>query len=75
MSKISNDGKEQLKVIKAALDSMFDKLDRVVFVPNGKKTPKNVDVGFDKVKVFDSVKDEFEAIAGIVASTDEWSEV
>jgi hypothetical protein len=55
MSMISKDGHEQIKIIKNALDSMYDKL-----VATGK---------------FESVKDEFEAIAGIVALTDEWKEV
>ena len=52
MSKISKEGYEQIKVIKAALDSMFDKLEK-----SGK---------------FNEVKDEFEAIAGIVALAEDW---
>ncbi len=52
---ISKDGLEQVNVIKAALDSLYDKL-----VTAGQ---------------FDSCKDEFEAIAGIVALTDDWTEV
>ena len=55
MSKISKEGYEQLKVIKNALDSMFDKLEA-----SGK---------------FNEVKDEFEAIAGIVSMVDDWEEV
>ncbi len=55
MSKISKDGYEQIKVIKNALDSMFDKLEK-----SGK---------------FDEVKDEFEAIAGIVDLSGTWEEV
>ena len=55
MSKISKDGYEQIKVIKNALDSMFDKLEA-----NGK---------------FNDVKDEFEAIAGIVDLSGTWEEV
>jgi len=55
MSMISNDGREQIKVIKNALDSMYDKLEA-----GGQ---------------FESVQTEFEAIAGIVASVDEWTEV
>ena len=42
MSKISKEGFEQIQVIKNALDSMFDKLDRTLYVPIGKKS-KNVD--------------------------------
>ena len=55
MSAISKEGYEQIKVIKAALDSMYDKLDA-----SGN---------------FDSVKDEFEAIAGIVELAGSWTEV
>ena len=55
MSMISKDGLEQVNVIKAALDSMYDKL-------NG-------------IPEFESVKDEFEAIAGIIANINTWSEV
>ena len=55
MSAISKDGYEQIKVIKNALDSMYDKLDA-----SGN---------------YDSVKDEFEAIAGIVEIAGTWTEV
>ena len=73
MSKISKEGYEQIKVIKNALDSMYDKLDRAVFIPKG-KAPKNVDGSYDQVNVFESVKTEFEAIAGIVALAEDWEE-
>ena len=55
MSKISNEGLEQIRIIKNALDSMFDKLEA-----SGK---------------FNEVKDEFEAIAGIVDLAGSWEEV
>ena len=55
MSKISKEGYEQIKVIRNALDSMFDKLEA-----SGK---------------FNEVKDEFEAIAGIVDLAGSWEEV
>ena len=74
MSKISKEGYEQIKVIKNALDSMFDKLDRVVFIPKG-KTPKNIDGSYEQVNVFNSVKSEFEAIAGIIEESGNWTEV
>ena len=38
MSKISKEGYEQIKVIRNALDAMYDKLDKNVFVPKGKIT-------------------------------------
>ncbi len=67
MSKISRDGFEQVQIIKNALDSMYDKLDTTVYTKNGTKyTSKNV---------YSEVKDEFEAIAGIVEQTKTWSEV
>ena len=73
MSKISREGYEQIKVIKNALDSMYDKLDKVVYTKV--KPTKNEDVNYKPTKLFNSVREEFEAIAGIVALTDEWKEV
>ena len=55
MSKISKEGFEQIQIVRSALDSMFDKLDTVVFVPKG-KTPKNIDGSYEQVNVFNSVK-------------------
>ena len=74
MSKISKEGYNQIQVIKNALDSMYDKLDRAVFVPKG-KVAKNVDGNYESVNLFNSVKDEFEAIAGIVEQSGTWEEV
>ena len=74
MSKISNEGLEQIRIIKNALDSMYDKLNKSVFIPKGKKA-KNVDGDYNEVNLFNSVKDEFEAIAGIVEQSGTWEEV
>jgi len=74
MSKISKEGYDQILIIRNALDAMFDKLDKVVYVPKN-KAPKNVDGSYNKVNVFDSVKTEFEAIAGIVEQSGTWEEV
>ena len=74
MSKISKEGYEQITIIKSALDSMFDKLDRTLYVPTGKKS-KNVDGSYKTVNVFDEVKSEFEAIAGIIEQSAGWTEV
>ena len=41
---------------------------------DGKKA-KNIDGDYNQVNVFDSVKDEFEAIAGIVEESGNWEEV
>ena len=67
MSKISKEGFEQIKVIKNALDSMFDKLDTTMYTKNGTK--------YETKNVFNSVKDEFEAISGIVELSSTWTEV
>ena len=74
MSKISKEGFEQVQIIKNALDSMYDKLNKGVFVPKGKKS-KNTDGDYTEVNLFNSVKDEFEAIAGIVKLSGTWEEV
>ena len=44
MSKISKDGQEQIKIIRNALDSMFDKLNKGVFIPRGKKSKNSKDL-------------------------------
>ena len=73
MSAISKEGYEQIKVIKNALDSMYDKLNQTVYTKV--KPTKNEDVNYKPTKAFNSVQSEFEAIAGIVAQTDTWKEV
>ena len=67
MSKISRDGYEQIKIIKNALNSMYDKLDKTLYEKNSNK--------YKTTNVFNSVKDEFEAIAGIVEMSRTWEEV
>ena len=73
MSKLSKEGYDQIQIIKNALDSMFDKLDTVVYTKV--KPTKNEDVNYRPTKLFESVKDEFEAIANIVENTGAWEEV
>ena len=73
MSMISKDGLEQVNVIKAALDSMYDKLNKTVYTK--RKPTKNEDVNYKPTILFNSVKDEFEAIAGIVEQASTWTEV
>ena len=73
MSAISKDGYEQIQVIKNALDSMYDKLNQTVYTKV--KPTKNEDVNYKPTSVFNSVKDEFEAIAGIVELSSTWTEV
>ena len=67
MSKISKEGYEQIKVIKNALDSMYDKLNTTVYIKNGTK--------YTSKSVFNEVKDEFQAIAGIIELSGTWEEV
>ena len=74
MSKISNDGLQQIQIIKNALDSMYDKLNREVYVPR-KKTSKNIDGDYDRVNLFNNVNDEFQAISEIVSSANDWKKV
>jgi len=74
MSKINKEGYDQLLIIKNALDSMYDKLNKAMFIPKG-KTPKNIDGDYIKVNMFENVKDEFEAIANIVEKSAGWDEV
>ena len=74
MSKISNDGLRQIQIIKNALDSMYDKLDKEVFIPR-KKTSKNIDGDYDRVNLFQDVNEEFSAIAQIVSSVNDWKKV
>ena len=52
---------------------MFDKLDTTVYTKV--KPTKNDDVNYKPTKLFNSVRDEFEAIAGIVENTTTWTEV
>jgi len=73
MSAISKEGYEQIKVIKNALDSMYDKLNKTVYTKV--KPTKNEDVNYKSTNMFSSVQSEFEAIAGIVAESDSWKEV
>ena len=73
MSKISKEGFEQIQIIRNALAAMYDKLDTVVYTKV--KPTKNEDVNYKSTNVFDSVKTEFEAIAGIVNESGNWEEV
>ena len=72
MSKISKEGFEQIQIIKNALDSMFDKLDKKVYTKV--KETKDTDVNYRETNVFNDVKSEFEAIAGIVDESGNWED-
>jgi len=75
MSKISRDGYEQIKVIKNALDSMFDKLDSSVFYVETEGKVKDIEKKYTQKNVFELVQDEFESISGIVEESGNWEEV
>ena len=75
MSKISKDGFDQIQVIKNALDSMYDKLNSDFYVKNTSKKVKDIEKLYTLASVFESVKTEFEAIAGIVNESGNWEEV
>ena len=75
MSKISKEGYEQITVIKNALDSMFDKLSGDFYVKDSSKKVKDIEKLYTPTNVFESVKTEFEAIAGIVNESGNWEEV
>ena len=67
MSKISKEGYEQVKIIRNALDSMYDKLNTSLYKKNGTK--------YESKNAFNLVQQEFEAIAGIVELSSTWEEV
>ena len=72
MSKISKEGYEKIKIIKNALDSMYDKLSGDFYIQ--KKPTKNVEVNYKSVNLFEDVKLEFQAIADVVEEVGSWEE-
>ena len=74
MSAISKDGYDQLKVIKNALDSMYDKLDKTVYTKTSGKI-KDVEKSYIATNLFVQVQDEFEAISGIIELASNWQEI
>ena len=74
MSKISKEGFEQIQVIKNALDSMYDKLN-IEYYSKTEGKVKDIEKAYSRENVFNSVKEEFEAIAGIVELSGNWEEV
>ena len=75
MSKISKDGFQQIQIIKNALDSMYDKLNGNFYTKDDSKKVRDIEKQYVSANVFESVKDEFEAIAGIVSESGNWEEV
>tara|TARA_Y100001973_G_scaffold88683_1_gene134167 strand:- start:641 stop:865 length:225 start_codon:yes stop_codon:yes gene_type:complete len=74
MSQISKEGYEQLKVIKNALDSMYDKLDTTVYTKAEGKV-KDIEKQYVPTNLFLRVQQEFEAISGIVENAGNWQEI
>ena len=54
---------------------MFDKLNRDFYTKEDSKKVRNIEKQYVSANVFESVKDEFEAIAGIVNESGTWEEV
>ena len=76
MSKISKEGYDQIQIIKNALDSMYDKLSGAdVYIKNDSKKVRDIEKQYESTDVFNSVKEEFEAISGIVELSGTWEEI
>ena len=76
MSKISKEGYNQIQVIKNALDSMYDKLSNAnLYSKDESRKVRDIEKLYTQSDVFESVKEEFEAIAGIVEESGTWAEV
>jgi len=76
MSKISKEGYDQIQIIKNALDSMYDKLSGAdVYIKNDSKKVRDIEKQYESTDVFNSVKEEFEAISGIIEISGTWKEV
>ena len=73
MSKISKEGHEEMQTIKNALNSMFQKLDKIVY--KKVKETKDTDVNYKRTNLFNSVREEFEAISNIIEKSAQWEEV
>ena len=54
---------------------MFDKLNGNYYTKDESKKVKDIEKLYVSKNVFESVKDEFEAIAGIVEQSGTWDEV
>ena len=74
MSKISKEGYEQIKVIKRALDSMYDKLNGTTFYVKNQGKIKDIEKQYSVADTFKLVNEEFEAISGIVEESGNWEE-
>ena len=74
MSMISREGYEQIKVIKSALDSMYDKLNGTTFYVKNQGKIKDIEKQYSVADTFKLVNEEFEAISGIVEESGNWEE-
>ena len=74
MSMISKEGYEQIKIIKNALDSMYDKLNQTVYTKAEGKV-KDIEKSYVPTNLFVQVQAEFEAISGIVELAGSWIEL
>ena len=67
MSKISNEGLEQLQVVRNALDSMYNKLNKSVYIKNGET--------YKSINPFELVQEEVAGIAEILTAAKSWETV
>ena len=76
MSKISKEGYDQIQVIKSALGSMFDKMQNAnLYTKDNSNKVRDIEKLYRPTNVFELVKEEFEAISGIVELSGTWEEV
>ena len=75
MSKISKEGYEQITIIRNALDSMYDKLDKSFYTKNDSKKVRDIEKLYEFCNPFELIQEEFQAIAGIVEESGNWEEV
>ena len=71
MSKISNEGMEQLSIIRNAINSIHDKFSRSNFYTKIKQT-KNDDVNYKLTDPFNSIQEELSTISDILSNTNDW---
>jgi hypothetical protein len=75
MSKISNDGLQQIQIIKNALDSVFDKLERADLYSKAPGKVKDIEKAYTKTNANSMIQEELGTIADIVSEVQSWEEV
>ncbi len=75
MSKISNEGLQQIQIIKNAVDSIFDKLESTELYTKAPGKIKNIEEAYKKTNAGLLVQEELSTISEIVAEAQTWDEV